>query len=132
MVDKWWFVCKPWYKRHDLELNCFHYIWLNSSRIGVQQNIIWLQQMQLNKQSNCNKMDYVLFFTRVQLERKTIHNTHGIRSRLEFNKRYVDQLFGIRKTNSWFWFSISNYYRFTNLTCDFLYFIEGLYGWCFK
>ena len=100
MVDKWWFVCKPLYKRHDLELNCFHYIWLNSSRIGVQQNIIWLQQMQLNKQSNCNKIDYVLFFTRVQLERKTIHNTHGIRSRLEFNKRYVDQLFGIRKTNA--------------------------------
>ena len=101
MVDKWWFVCKPWYKRHDLELNCFHYIWLNSSRIGVQQNIIWLQQMQLNKQSNCNKIDYVLFFTRVQLERKTIHNTHRIRLRLKFNERYVNPLFGIRNVSKY-------------------------------
>ena len=47
-------------------------------------------------------MECVLFFTRDQLERKTIHNAHRIRLKLEFNKCYIDQFLGIGKTDSGF------------------------------
>ena len=45
MVDKWWFVCKPWYQRDDLEPNLFHYLWHNFCHIGVQQHNTGLYPM---------------------------------------------------------------------------------------